>query len=200
MSVAYEPLQGWGPYTIEDLHEAPEDGKGFELWNGWLIEKKAFSVRHNAVSSALREVFIAAARQAGADVFVDGSEYEFAVSSGVRKPDVFVIDTDAIHAACAADEILLDPADTLLVAEVVSRHSGSEAHDRVVKRAEYARSGVPRYWIVDFRPVPRIEVLERNEKGVYETTQIAVDDQALTVTEPFEITVVPADLLGLGGR
>jgi Uma2 family endonuclease len=35
----------------------------------------------------------------------------------------------------------------LLVVEVVSR--GSEVVDRIVKRAEYARAGIPRYWLVE---------------------------------------------------
>jgi hypothetical protein len=29
---------GFGPYTVLDLHELTEDGKGFELEDGWLIE------------------------------------------------------------------------------------------------------------------------------------------------------------------
>jgi hypothetical protein len=28
----------FGPYTVLDLHELPEDGKGFELEDGWLID------------------------------------------------------------------------------------------------------------------------------------------------------------------
>lgn len=35
----------------------------------------------------------------------------------------------------------------LLVVEVVSR--GSEVVDRIVKRAEYAYAGIPRYWIIE---------------------------------------------------
>jgi Uma2 family endonuclease len=35
----------------------------------------------------------------------------------------------------------------LLVVEVLSR--GSEVVDRIVKKAEYARAGIPRYWIVE---------------------------------------------------
>ena len=40
--------QGFGPYTILDLHELPDDGKGFELEDGWLIEAAA-GARHNWV-------------------------------------------------------------------------------------------------------------------------------------------------------
>src|SRR5262245_53158489 len=37
--------------------------------------------------------------------------------------------------------------DLLLIVEIVS--PGSEAMDELVKRHEYARAGVPRYWVVD---------------------------------------------------
>ena len=36
---------------------------------------------------------------------------------------------------------------SLLIVEVLS--AGSERHDRVTKRGEYQRAGVPEYWIVD---------------------------------------------------
>ena len=36
----------FGLYTILDLHELSEDGEGFELEDGWLIEVAASS-RHN---------------------------------------------------------------------------------------------------------------------------------------------------------
>lgn len=32
---------GFGPYTVLDLYELPEDGKGFELEDGWLVEVAA---------------------------------------------------------------------------------------------------------------------------------------------------------------
>jgi Uncharacterized protein conserved in cyanobacteria len=149
------------------------------------------------VSANLREIFKEAARRAGADVFIDGGEYEFVVPTGVRKPDVFILDADAERAACEADELYINPADLFVVAEVVSPRSGSEPHDRVFKRDEYAKVGIPQYWIVDFKPVPRIEVLELNAGGVYKTTQVVTGDEILVVVEPFDMTVVPNALLGL---
>ncbi|MBO0855799.1 MAG: Uma2 family endonuclease [Nocardia sp.] len=86
---------GQGPYVAADLHNCPEEGKGFELWNGWLIEKTSPSLRHNRMSRGLRSLFVDAARRAGADVLVDGGEYEFAFPTAVRKPDVFVLDSKA---------------------------------------------------------------------------------------------------------
>ncbi|RDI46145.1 Uma2 family endonuclease [Nocardia mexicana] len=190
---------GVGPYTAEDLHNSPEEGKGSELWNGWLIEKMSPSLRHNRMSRGLRCLFVDAARRAGADVLVDGGEYEFAFPNGIRKPDVFVIDSKAEETGFAEEETFLDPADLLLIVEVVSPRSGSEAHDRTVKRIEYASAGVPSYWIVDFRPVPRIEALHL-DGGRYVRTAVATADETLVVEHPFEISVTPNALYDLGRR
>jgi putative restriction endonuclease len=72
---------------------------------------------------------------------------------------------------------------------------GSEAHDKSAKRADYASVGVPQYWIVEFKPVPRIEVLHLTTVGTYESAQVPEGDQPLAVTRPFEITIVPSALL-----
>lgn len=190
---------GAGPYTPDDLHNSPEEGKGFELWNGWLIEKMSPSLRHNRMGRGLRCLFTEAARRAGIEALIDGGEYEFTFPTGIRKPDVFVLDAKAEEIGFAEDETFIDPADLMLVAEVVSRRSGSEAHDRKIKRDQYAMAGIPHYWIVDFRPVPRIEALDLVH-GHYVTNAIVTGDDVLTVDAPFEISVAPNDLYDLGRR
>lgn len=194
----FDQTFGHGPYTSDDLHECPEEGKGYELWHGWLIEKKSSpSGPHNRVGRGLRRLFAAAVQRAGVDAFSDGGEYEFRFPTGVRKPDAFILDSAAERAAVEADETFLDPADLALVAEVVSRRSGSEAHDRIIKRDEYAAAGIPHYWIVDFRPTLRIEALDL-VKGRYGSGRIVTGDELLVVDQPFEISVTPNALFDLG--
>ncbi|MCP9621068.1 Uma2 family endonuclease [Nocardia otitidiscaviarum] len=188
---------GRGPYTPGDLHNGPDEGKGYELWNGWLIEKMSPSLRHNRMSRGLRRLLTDAARQAGVPVLVDGGEYEFVFPASVRKPDVFVLDAAAEEAAVADDDLYLDPGDLLLVAEVVSPRSGSESHDRKVKRDEYAAAGIESYWIVDFRPVPQIEVLIL-ERGRYRRDSLVAGDELLAVDRPFSISTTPARVFDLG--
>ena len=54
-----------------------------------------------------------------------------------------------------------------LVGEIVS--SGGETRDRKVKRAEYARAGIPEYWIVE-PELQTVEVLRLNtETGAYDS-------------------------------
>ncbi|MGX1809705.1 Uma2 family endonuclease [Nocardia sp. NPDC055321] len=188
---------GPGPYTVDDLHAGPEDGRGFELWNGWLIEKSSSSARHNRVSRGLRQLFTESALWAGVDVFVDGGEYEFELPGGIRKPDVFILDRAAEREGVEADDATFAPSGLMLVAEVVSARSGSELHDRVIKRDEYAAAGIPHYWIVDFQPELRIEALEL-DSGVYRRSGIGTGGELLTIYRPFDIAVTPNALMELG--
>ncbi|MEC3955086.1 Uma2 family endonuclease [Nocardia sp. CDC153] len=192
-----DPTFGRGPYTPDDLHNSPEEGKGYELWNGWLIEKMSPSGRHNRMGRGLRRLFADAAQRAGADVFVDGGEYEFQFPTAVRKPDAFILEGAAERELADSDGLYLNPSDLYLVAEVVSRRSGSEAHDRKVKREEYAAAGIPQYWIVDFRPALTIQVLNL-ENGHYVDGPRVTGDELLVVEQPFEISVTPETVYLLG--
>jgi hypothetical protein len=65
----------FGPYTVLDLHELPEDGKGFELEDGWLIEVAASS-RHNWALRTLARIIERAAAEAGSQAVVcDGGTW-----------------------------------------------------------------------------------------------------------------------------
>ncbi|HET9516371.1 MAG TPA: Uma2 family endonuclease [Actinoplanes sp.] len=54
----------------------------------------------------------------------------------------------------------------LLAVEVVS--SGSETVDRITKKAEYAKAGIPRYWIVEREGAATVHRHVLNEAGQYE--------------------------------
>ncbi|MFD4430618.1 Uma2 family endonuclease [Nocardia sp. NPDC058497] len=158
---------GFGPYTVLDLHDLPEDGKGFELEDGWLVEVAA-GARHNWIARRLAEILQAALPDGSLMVF-DGGEWEVSTPSGVRKPDIIVVPRDVARAVIV-DEVpkLLPGLDLLLAVEVVSPGSGSERTDRVRKVREYAALGVPEYWIVEHRPDIRILRLRLDaETGTY---------------------------------
>jgi len=55
--------------------------------------------------------------------------------------------------------------DLLLVVEIVS--SSSQATDEVVKRVEYARAGIPRYWVVDRDPAQTVTLYQLGPNGDY---------------------------------
>ncbi|GLZ12509.1 hypothetical protein Acsp04_27440 [Actinomadura sp. NBRC 104425] len=150
----------FGPYTVEDLHARDDDGKGFELEDGWLVELSP-SWPHNWAAECVWEVVRSAAKEAGADVFVaHGGEWEITTPAGIRKPDVFVVPKGVARASIVHREPRTVPGtEVLLAVEVVSPGSGSERRDRVRKVREYAACGIAQYWIADVEPRPRVQVL-----------------------------------------
>ncbi|MEV6986543.1 Uma2 family endonuclease [Sphaerisporangium sp. NPDC051017] len=190
----------FGPYTVLDLHELPEDGKGFELEDGWLIEVAAGS-RDNWVARNLSRIIEAAAVRSGAAVIVcDGGEWEISTPAGIRKPDVFVIPREVARAAIIDESPKVIPGrEVLLAVEVVSPGSSSERNDRVRKVGEYATVGIPQYWIVDHNPEPRVQVLVLGERDGYVVASSVAAGKVLTseieANKPFEVSFDPAALL-----
>lgn len=45
----------YGPYTLYDLDALPEDGKRYELADGWLMELSP-SPRHNHAAERLKDI------------------------------------------------------------------------------------------------------------------------------------------------
>lgn len=185
MSVAYD--YGYGPYTVEDLHALPDNGKSFELVDGWLIELSP-STRHDFIARRLGRILERAAEDAGARVYVQ-APMDVSTPAGARRPDVAVIGADAASSARKLGLSLYPGPDVLLAVEVVSRGSGSEREDRGRKVSEYARTGIPQYWIVDFDPEPRVQVLRLSaSRDRYEPPVVFGKDDTLKVSEPFEVS------------
>jgi Uma2 family endonuclease len=192
---------GFGPYTVLDLYDLPEDGKGFELEDGWLIEVAAGS-RHHWVARNLSRIVEAAATRADAAVIVcDGGEWEISTPTGVRKPDVFVIPREVARAAIIDQSPKLIPGqEVLLAVEVVSPGSSSERNDRVRKVDEYATVGIPQYWIVDHQPHPRVRVLRLGTQGYIAEPTVSTGSVLMAEIEadkPFKVSFDPAALLEL---
>jgi prevent-host-death family protein len=189
----------FGPYTILDLHQLAEDGKGFELEDGWLIEVAASS-RHNWVLRILARIIEGAAGRAGSRAVVcDGGVWEISTPAGVRKPDVLVIPREVARAAIIEESPRLIPGTELyLVAEVVSPGSGSERTDRLRKVTEYAKLGIPQYWIVEHAPRLAVHVLTLAD-GAYTAAPPVMEgtmlEAVIDADKPFAVSFDPADLL-----
>jgi Uma2 family endonuclease len=189
----------FGPYTVLDLHELPEDGKGFELEDGWLIEVAASS-RHNWALRTLARILERAVAETGSQAVVcDGGEWEISTPVGIRKPDVFIVPREIARAAIIEESPKLIPGTELyLVAEVISPGSGSERTDRLRKVGEYARLGIPQYWIVEHTPRPSVQVLMLDD-GAYTAGPAAMEGTRLDVVidtdKPVSVSFDPANLL-----
>jgi Uma2 family endonuclease len=192
---------GFGPYTILDLHELAEDGKGFELEDGWLVEVAASS-RHNWARRNLSRIVEDAATRAGSPVIVcEGGEWEISTPAGIRKPDIFVVSREIARAVILDETPKVIPgSQLLLVAEIISPGSSSERTDRVRKVGEYASLGIPQYWIVEHSPEPKVQILALGESG-YLPGALATAGTELTADieadKPFPVSFDPAALLTL---
>jgi Uma2 family endonuclease len=189
----------FGPYSVLDLHELPDDGKGFELEDGWLIEVAASS-RHNWVLRTLARIIERAAAGAGSQAITcDGGEWEISTPSGVRKPDIFLVPRDTARAAIIEESPRLIPGTELyLVAEVISPGSGSERTDRLRKVAEYARLGIPQYWIVEHSPAPTVQVLTLDGTAYTASPAVAQGnllEAVIDADKPLTVSFDPAELL-----
>jgi Uma2 family endonuclease len=156
VSVAFDYGYGYGPYTVEDLHALPDEGKSFELVDGWLIELSP-STRHDYLGRVIERILERCAEDAGVSAYVQ-APMDISTPAGARKPDVAVMDAAAARNARDLGLSLYPGSEVQLAIEIVSRGSGSEREDRGRKVTEYARTGIGQYWIVDFDPRPRIQI------------------------------------------
>jgi Uma2 family endonuclease len=193
--VSTPAVQEYGPYTLYDLDALPEDGKRYELAEGWLTELSP-SPWHDHGAERLKEILKAAAEQAGADVYVAGGPNDVSTPAGIRKPDVFVVPKDVARSTISRRVRTYYSSDLLLVAEVVSPRSGSERTDRVQKVGEYAKAGIPLYWIIELDPDPKVTVLSLGEDA-YELAAEVRGGHVLRVEEPFPVSFDPVALTEL---
>src|ERR1700761_438060 len=101
------------------------------------------------------------------------------------RPDLMV----ARYSDLVRDELAAAP---VLVVEVTS--PGSELVDRAVKRAVYARHGVPHYWLLD-PEVPALTVLALGDDGDYRTVADVVGAERFVAVRPFAVEFSPLGLV-----
>jgi Uma2 family endonuclease len=97
----------------------------------------------------------------------------------VRIPDVVVVSSKLLR----ENPPRFDPADVLLVVEIVS--PGTGRRDRVTKFAEYADAGIPNYWIIELdRPntVTAYVLVDGDYEIVAQTTEPVQLSQPTPVT------------------
>jgi Uma2 family endonuclease len=146
--------------TVEEWLALDEDDEG-EFADGRLVEEEVPDFTHELTVSWLIAVLRAWLAGRG---FVAGSELKVLTSaSRGRKPDLSVILPESKAPPRAGP--LREPPD--IVVEVVTPTPRDERRDRVEKMAEYARFGVPYYWLVD-PALQAFEIFARTSTGNYE--------------------------------
>jgi len=184
-SVTAEPHTEWLPHralTRSDLATMPDDGHRYELIDGVLVVSPSPSMPHQSVLFELA-VRLRNACPAELKVYVGPLDVIYADDT-VLQPDVLVVDRPA------AGQLKLTEG-PLLAVEILSP---STRHlDLAFKRARYEAAGCPSYWVVD-PGLPSIVCWEFID-GSYHEVAKATGDEQVTVTQPFPITLSPADLV-----
>jgi len=148
--------------TLDAWADMDEDEPG-ELVEGRLVEEEVPSFLHEAVVAWLIRVLDVWASTRGGWVF--GSETKIGMRElrRGRKPDV-VMYLPRSRPPARGRSMVTRPPDVVI--EVLSPQPRDVRRDRVEKMDEYARFGVPFYWILD--PQNRLmEIYERIEGGSY---------------------------------
>jgi Uma2 family endonuclease len=146
--------------TLDEWARLDEDVEG-ELVDGALEEEEVPSFLHEIVVTWLIARLEAWARRRRGQV--GGSETKIAVGARRgRKADVSVFLPGRMP---ALDDALVRIAPYLVV-EVTSARPRDVRRDRVDKLRDYARIGVPFYWIVDPQ-LRSLEIFERGKDGRY---------------------------------
>ncbi|ONH34662.1 hypothetical protein BL254_15520 [Protofrankia sp. BMG5.30] len=166
-----------GGYTVDVLEHAPHDRRRWELLDGVVVVSPAPDYRHQRVVLRLGAVLLAAER-AGLHTLIAPFDVPVSVTRKFQ-PDVLVMpDQEAVL--------------PVLVVEVLSRYG--RTYDTRHKRTAYQEAGIRSYWIIDPQ-VPSVTVHRLGRHGVYEVVDTIRGDDRRELTEPFPVTVRPADLL-----
>ncbi|MCW2621421.1 MAG: hypothetical protein JWL64_1023 [Frankiales bacterium] len=159
-------------WTVNDLAELPDDGLSYEALDGRLLMTPPPVARHQEVAVRL---LMQLRQQCPPDWRVLPAQ-AVRLETDWRVPDLLVVPS-----SLRWDDGVYEPADVALVIEVVS--AGSRRLDRVVKPAEYAAAGIPRYWRVETDPWVELAAFVLQD-GVY---------LAGPATAPFPVDIdVPA--------
>lgn len=132
-------LPFYRPLTNDDLESLPDDGHRYELLDGALLVTPGPAWEHQEVGLSLF-VILREACPARVRVLAAPFDVTFGESDTTFQPDVFV----ARYAEFTSKNL---PATPLLAVEV--RSPSTAMIDRALKKAAYARFGVPSYWILD---------------------------------------------------
>jgi Uma2 family endonuclease len=179
--------------TVREYAELGEDDYGrSELMEGNLVMSPSPSPDHNMAALRIAMQLVPQLPEhleVITDVDIDLELAPPDQPGFSRRPDVIVVERTA-RQRVRAEGGLIRASEVLVVIEIVS--PGSRRTDNVVKRAEYADAGIPRYWIVDIEQPVSILACHLTEKFGYRDDEVV--GGRFVGTEPFPVDL---DLVGL---
>jgi Uma2 family endonuclease len=181
------PTHRKGVWTIEDLADLPDDGCRYELLDGSLIVTPPANTFHFGAATSLDRVL---ARFEPADLVVGAGG--LGVNIDHREtfyvPDIIVVERVVLETL----EEAVEPATVRLVVEVLSRSTARR--DKGLKREDYAKVGIPNYWIVDHEK-HTLTVLRLDDSGEhYVESEVVRPGRQWKTDEPFPLAFDLAEI------
>jgi Uma2 family endonuclease len=165
------------PLTYDDLvRERETRDERLELIDGEIVVTPSPTPMHQLVVHRLAVIFDQAIVAAGAGLVLEAPLDVFLETHNVLQPDVIVLLRDRIG---LFGPQMVESAPSLAV-EVIS--PSTAADDRVRKRQNYARFGVPEYWLVD--PDAQTVTIFSEPEGNQYRKQQTTSDVAVSATIP----------------
>ena len=166
-----QPKRAW---SYDDLFDLPEDGRRYEIIAGVLYEMPAPNRAHaRLIMNLILYVFGPVIDGIGAHIYTAPVDVFMADADPVQ-PDLLLLLSDQLDLESKRG---IEGAPALVV-EVLS--PGNPEHDRITKRALYARGGVREYWLVSPEAgIVEILVLDGDR---YRTHARIGGDESLTST------------------
>ncbi len=129
-------------WTVDMLHELPEDGYRYEIVHGVLLVSPSPTPVHQRAIAELFRLIDPYASGLGLEVFFAPAAITWSPNTEVQ-PDLLVVPEVGGRPIAAFGEVQ----DLVLAVEVLS--TSSLRADRFTKRREYQLRGVVEYWIID---------------------------------------------------
>ena len=170
------------PLVRADLEHLPDDGHRYELIDGTLVVSPGPQLPHQDVVGNLH-LLLRAACTPGLKVVLAPFAVALADDTEVQ-PDLIVARRDQF----TRKEL---PGPPLLAVEVLS--PSTRRVDLLLKRDRLQSAGVASYWLVD-PDEPSVTVLELQGDAYAEVAR-ASGSEAVEVTAPFPVRLVPSELL-----
>ncbi|MEU4195157.1 Uma2 family endonuclease [Kribbella sp. NPDC026611] len=170
------------PLTRADLDRMPDDGYRHELIDGSLLVTPSPTWNHQDVAINL---LIQLRQLCPPELYVMGAPFDVVLADDtVMIPDILVARRDAFTKKDL-------PGAPLLAVEVLS--PSTRRFDLMVKFSRLQDAGCPSYWVID-PDTPSLIAWEMQDGAYVQVAKVAGEESARLVS-PFEVTVVPADLI-----
>lgn len=174
-------------FTIQEYVRLGETAEGTELVEGRLIVSPRPKRRHNRISYLLAtqlENQLPSELETVQDVDID-LELAPADKPGFSRCPDLLVSTKAAGERVDTEGGLYRASELLLVVEIVS--AGSRYTDSVTKRAEYAKAGIPHYWIID--TTPPVSMIVCHQAGPFGYQDPGEVTGKYRITEPFAAVI-----------